>query len=207
MKKLTIILLVFGFIAIPSMQANAQEIFSLVPDKTTVDVGETFNVDVIFNNPQGTPFIELWSWIQFDPQYLTVVDPGEDGSWITSPDTNISDAASHSNFSFSWHIDNKVDNVFGDIDYAESVSTNDPITSSGTFASITFQALEVTNNTSIDFVTDGTPIRNSLVVGADGFTNILDDAFATNITVIPEPTSILLFGFGLLGISLHRRKK
>ena len=191
-----------------SGQVNAAPNYRLVPSKGTVDVGEQFTVDVVLENPQAEGFTNLLNWIKFDPAHLSVIDAGEDGSGIISPGTNISDAAYHSNFLFGEYFVNDVDNTLGEINYQAAVGLfDDPLSAGGTFATITFEALNATTGTSIWFDTEGTPIKDTTLVGADNFTEILGDTFGTTIAVIPEPSSMILWGLGLLGVIYRKRQR
>ncbi|MBU4306038.1 MAG: hypothetical protein KJ893_10545 [Candidatus Omnitrophica bacterium] len=209
MKNVGIILIVMAVCLIGfSRDSNAAPDLRLVPSKQNVDVGEQFTVDVVLENPQEEGFTNLLNWIKFIPSYLKVIDPGEDGSGITGPDTNISDAAYHSNFSFGEYFENAVDNTLGEINYQAAVGLLDPpLNSSGTFATITFEALNTTTGTLIWFDTEGTPIKDTTLVGADNFTEILGDTFGTTIAVIPEPSSLLLWGMGLLAGCVMKKTK
>lgn len=207
-KFITSLALLTLLLVVLPTKAQASVSYYLSPSSQTVNLGETFYVDIVLDNPQSDPFITLMSWINFDPNYLAVVDPGNDGSWITSPDTNISDSAYHATFSFDWHIKNEADNSIGEIDYQEAVGISTPaLTGTGTLARITFQALNITPNTSIWFPIDGTPIKDNVVLADDGFTNLLTSTTDASVNVVPEPMSIMLLGLGLFGLRFFTKKR
>lgn len=207
-KFITSLIILSLLLVISPTKAESSVSYYLSPSSQTVNPGETFYVDIVLDNSQSDPFITLMSWVNFDPNYLAVIDPGNDGSWITSPDPNISDSAYHATFSFDWHIKNEADNSIGEIDYQEAVGISTPaLTSTGTLARITFQALNITPNTSIWFPIDGTPIKDNVVLAEDGFTNLLTSTTDASVNVVPEPMSIMLLGLGLCGLRFFTKKR
>ncbi|MCM8813335.1 MAG: PEP-CTERM sorting domain-containing protein [Candidatus Omnitrophica bacterium] len=207
-KIVTIILFLASFVL--AAQATAAPTYRLVSSKSILQVGEQFAVDMILDNAEGASFVALQCWLRFDPTFLRVIDPGNDGSWLTSPDPNISDAAYHAAFPLSdpFSMVNAADNSIGEIDYQAAIGITDPIlTSSGTFARIRFETLNTTSSTEITFqIPSDLSTKNTKIINEDGL-NIFGGFTGAQISVVPEPTTLALFGLGLAGVWRSSRKK
>ncbi|MDX1971989.1 MAG: cohesin domain-containing protein [Candidatus Sumerlaeia bacterium] len=126
----------------------------LVAPELPPQVGETFPVDVVLNNPGGSVVDSVRFFVLFDPKVLQVVDK-DAGNWIRRG-VNVHDGPYRINFPFEFHKYNSVDNERGRIRYAKSIGKTLTLPT-GTFATIHFRAIAPTTKTTVAFAqsTDG----------------------------------------------------
>lgn len=120
----------------------------LAPRTNLVQVGKTFDLQVKITNPKGVPWDRVRFDIQYDPNYLEVVDT-DSGNWITRG-TNILDGPFHNRFPFEWTRSNMVRQAEGRILYEAGIFTS-PLRADGTLATIHFQALRPVPETWVAF--------------------------------------------------------
>lgn len=184
---------------------------SLIPSDLTVNPGEQFNVDVVLNNPSNEGLVGIGIWIKYNPDLLNVLDT-DNGNWITEG-INILDGPYHDPFDLPGDpgmFDNANDaGIDGEIrwDARRSFFDFTDIHPSGTFATITFQAEDLLSSTQLDFYGDGMGGYPDTYVVNEDAEYILTGTTGTEISVVPEPSSILLLGTGLFGLFGFLRKK
>jgi hypothetical protein len=192
-----------------SNQAQAVSI-SLVPSSLTINPGDEFNVDIVLNNPSNEGLVGIGIWIKYDKNFLNVLD-ADTGNWITSG-VNILDGPYHDPFDLPGDpglFDNANDaSIDGEIrwDARRSFFDLTDIYPSGTFATITFQAESQPGTTQLDFYGQGTGGYPDTYVVNENSQYILAGTTGADVTVIPEPLSILLFGLGLSGLVIRAKK-
>ena len=210
MKRITLHLAITSLIIFSfSCLAQASMTMYLSPSSQAVGVGDTFDLEVGLNNPDSIAFDTLSFWITFDPTKLAVQDTDTD-NWINTG-INVLDGLYHTTYPFNVHFQNSADNTSGDILYNEGILPS-TLSGSGTFARITFLALAMTPFTSIDFNFDWGQLNDTYVVnsGVDVLGSSLDHtdgAIGADITIIPEPGSLVLLGAGLMGMVALRNSK
>lgn len=118
-------------VPLPEMQLE------LKPDGYHAEVGDDVVLDVVLNNPNGQPFDRVQLYVQFDPDYLEVLD-ADRGNWIRRG-VNIEDGFAHEDFPFDFHKTNSADHELGIIAYEEGAEVA-PLRSTGTMARIHFKA-------------------------------------------------------------------
>ncbi len=174
----------------------------LSPSTQTVAQGDFFNVEIALNNPSASVFDTLSVWLTFNPFYLEVQDT-DAGNWIATG-VNILDEPYHSVYAFNFHLANNADNTAGEIVYTENI-LGASLTSSGTFARITFRALNITPSASIDFDFNwGSNKDTAVMLGGEDVlgssSNHTDGAIGGSVSVVPEPGSLALLGAGLMSM-------
>lgn len=199
MKKITLMLTVAFVLLSLHSEAKADIGMYLSPSSQTVGIGSTFDLEVGLSNPDSLAFDTLSFWITFDSTKLAVQDT-DSGNWITTG-TNVLDGSYHSTYPFNVHFQNSADNALGEIVYNEGILPS-TLSSSGTFAKITFLALGPTPSTPIDFNFNWGQLKDTYVV--NGGVDVLgsssghtDGATGANVSIIPEPASLTLLAFGL----------
>lgn len=119
--------------------------------ETVVAAGETFDVDLLLENPERDPFDRIKVYVQFDPARLQVVD--SDSGNIIRRGINIHDGFARDQFPFDFFRTNRADNETGEIMY-EVASELAPIRESGTFARIRLRALQPIERTDLVLVSN-----------------------------------------------------
>ncbi len=202
----------FTITLILGLSSYAQAVsISLIPSDFIVSPGEQFNVDVVLNNPSNEGLVGIGIWIKYDKDLLNVLDT-DTGNWITE-DVNILDGPYHNPFDLPGDpglFSNANDaNIDGEIkwDARRSFFELTDIYPSGTFATITFQAESLLGNTQLDFYGQGTGGYPDTYVVNENSQYILTGTSGAGISVIPEPTSILLLGLGLSGLVFVKKNK
>jgi hypothetical protein len=143
--------------------------------KQKVKVGEEFLVNVYYNNPRKSRADSINLDIRFNPEVLQVVDYDED-NWITHG-VNIFDGAYHERFPFDYLIEDRADNIKGEIAYQMGASNPDVLTASGTFATIRFRARATSDKAGIYFVQpqrEGMPGTSVQYLGRDVLGDVAD---------------------------------
>ncbi|MFH0792752.1 MAG: hypothetical protein V2A74_01830 [bacterium] len=108
-------------------------------NKSSVAVGEEFDVDVKLGNPERVVFDQVSLFIRFDPKQLEVLDRDR-GNWIRRG-TNLWDGLFHAAYPFDLHMKNEANNSRGEIQYKMGLLDN-KILPSGTIGRIRFLAKE-----------------------------------------------------------------
>ncbi len=159
----------------------------LVAPELPPQVGETFPVDVVLNNPGGSVVDSVRFFVLFDPKVLQVVDK-DAGNWIRRG-VNVHDGPYRINFPFEFHKYNSVDNKRGRIRYAKSIGKTLTLPT-GTFATIHFRAIAPTNKTTVAFAqsTDGgDSLTDVRILGYSVFsTNAEMTTPDLKLTILPE---------------------
>ncbi len=146
-------------------------------------VGETFSLDVAIRDV--TDLFAFQFDLGFDPTILAAMSLSE-GPFLPSGGGTI-------------FIPGTIDNAAGAI-----TSTGDSllglppgVTGSGTLASVTFDALA--------FGTSPVTLSNVILLDS-GLSPIAFDTEAGAVNVVPEPATLLLFGSGLAGVAVMRKR-
>lgn len=194
-----LVLFFMGFV--PSSWAVS---ISLLPSDNVVSPGEEFALDVVLNNPSNEGLVGIGIWIKYNPALLNVIDT-DTGNWITEG-VNILDGPYHNPFDLPGDpglFPNANDaSIDGEIrwDARRSFFNLTNIYPSGTFATITFQAESLLGSTQLDFYGKGTGgYPDTYVVNANG-QYILTETMGSSVSVVPEPSSLLLLGIGIAGL-------
>ncbi len=165
---------------------------ALDPRMNVVQVGKTFDLQLKISNPKGVPLDRLRFDIQYDPDYLEVVD-SDSGNWITRG-TNILDGPFHNRFPFEWTRSNMVRQAEGRILYEAGVFTS-PLRAGGTLATIHFQALRPVPETWVAFhmpsdigSREGTVLTRKRLDMLGDTENIEDGVSGAMISIVPRKT-------------------
>jgi hypothetical protein len=125
---------------------------ALVPRQTSARAGETFLVDIKYNNPKGAELDSVKLRIVFDPRALEVVDYDE-GNWITKG-INILDGPYQEDLPFDFHRRNVAYNSRGEIQYDAGFNSRTRVPPSGTIATIKLRAKQPVATTAVAFAVD-----------------------------------------------------
>jgi hypothetical protein len=150
---------------------------ALQPRTRTVKVGDTFLVDVVYENPNRVEIDSVKLSVRFDPRVLQVVDYDEN-NWITKG-INAFDGDYHEELPFDFHIRDVAYNSTGLVLYQMGFSGKTVIPQQGTLLTIKFEAVAPADSTRIEFDFDDTQKS--------------------------PPTSISFLGFNLIGIPGDRQ--
>jgi hypothetical protein len=156
-----------------------------------VAVGEEFDVDVKFSNPDRVILDQVSLFIKFDPKKLEVVDRDR-GNWIRR-ETNIWDGLFHAAYPFDLHMKNEASNTRGEIEYKMGL-LDKKVLPSGTMARVRFRAKETAMLSDIRLVfrddttadlpsTDVTYLGNSLLPHLDKESRLLA---STAVSILEE---------------------
>jgi hypothetical protein len=200
-----ILRIVFSLMLILGLSNGAQAVsISLIPSTSIVNPQEQFSVDVVLNNPSNEGLVGIGIWIKYDKNFLDVLD-ADAGNWITEG-VNILDGPYHTPFDlpgdpglFPNGNDASID---GEIrwDARRSFFDLTDIYPSGTFATIVFQAKSLLGSTQLDFYGQGTGGYPDTYVVDENSQYILTETVSGSVSVIPEPSSLLLLGVGFVGL-------
>jgi hypothetical protein len=130
----------------PKGETRTRLFFS--PGVTAVQAGMTTDINVELSNPDGVPWDRVRLDIEYDPDYLDVIDQ-DSGNWITRG-TNILDGPFHTRFPFDWMRNNLVRQRDGRILYECGVFKT-PLRVGGTLATIRFRAVRSIPETRVVF--------------------------------------------------------
>jgi len=153
----------------------------LDPQTKTALAGETFDVDVVVNNPGDAPFDRVRLAARFDPRDVEVLD--YDQGNIIRRGINIQDAGLEGEFRFDFVRENAADNAAGFISFDAGTELA-PMHGSGTVATIRFRAKRAVASTRIELVTgdrdtgkftDVTNSGSTMLAGLPIRTGVLDD--------------------------------
>jgi hypothetical protein len=123
----------------------------LVPEHRRVVVGEEFDVSVELENPDHVRFDQVSVLIAYNPRVLEVIDYDTDNA--VTRGINIHDGSSRDVFPFDFFIANNVNPQTGLIDYRMR-GYRRPLLSEGVLATIRFQAIKSTDNTTLRILVD-----------------------------------------------------
>ena len=132
-----------------SVGANQQAGISLVGPEGPVAAGQTFDVDVVLNNPDGAIIDTLRFFIDFNPSLFEVVDMDK-GNWIKRG-VNVLDGPFREDYPFDFHKRNEADNIRGRINYSMALGDSLALPT-GTFARIRFTARKPVETATISLI-------------------------------------------------------
>lgn len=125
-------------------------VLSLRGPKKPVRTGETFQVDLVFDNSADSLVDGLDIYLRYDPEVLEVLDFDQD-NWITRG-INILDGPYHQEFPFDYHIANQVYPSRGEIVYRVGIGDAQKLRHRvGAMATITFRAKAPVPSTAVSF--------------------------------------------------------
>lgn len=207
-KSLACYLAIGGILLLPTQAfANVSSMYGS-PVTQTVNLNDTFNLDLYLTNSDSTTFDSVLSWISFDPAVLQVQDYNlsKPGIQIQSDPLGI--------YGFDFHMANSADNTTGKIDFQESFSLGGTSNATGIFARINFKALALSPSTiiNLDFnpVWGLTPTTAVLRSGGDvlgSSSNHTDATAGATVAVVPEPATLMSLIMGLAGLLPLTRKR
>jgi len=123
---------------------------SLAGPDHPIQVGDTFQVDIIFDNSADSFVDRVDVYLKYDPEVLDVLDTDE-GNWMTRG-VNILDGPYHALFPFDYHIENQVFAGRGEIVYRMGITDPERLRHRvGTLATVTFRAKAPVPSTSVAF--------------------------------------------------------
>lgn len=183
-KILHLALLSFVVIVFGAFPARGDSIISIQPSLSTPSVGSFFDVFVDISS-----VTDLYAF-QFDISFNPAILSG----------TSVTEGAFLPAGGATFFIPGSIDNIGGSISFTADIllSAVSGVSGSGTLADLQFQAL--TMGTS--------PVNLSNIILLDS--NLSDIPFNTSngsVSSVPEPSTILLLGSGLIGLVGYGRKK
>ena len=181
---LQLALLSFVVIVFGAVHARADSVVSIQPSVSNPGVGETFDLLVDISSVS-----DLYAF-QFDISFNPAILSG----------TSVTEGAFLPAGGATFFIPGSIDNIGGSISFTADIllTAVSGVSGSGTLADLQFQAL-----------TAGTsPVNLSNIILLDS--NLSDIPFNTSngsVSSVPEPSTILLLGSGLIGLVGYGRKK
>lgn len=174
--------MVLGF-ALHASVAFAAPILSIAPSSIVVGLGITFSADVVI--AEVTDLFLFQFDLAFDPTILAA--------------TNLDEGAFLPSGGATFFIPGTIDNAAGSITFTlDTLLGPIPgVTGTGTLASVTFDALA--------FGTSPITLDNVLLLDSGGFPIAFDKEVGV-VSVVPEPATLLLFGSGLAGAAVMRKR-
>jgi len=202
MKKALFLAVVLGFVVFFSISALAITI-GFEPVSQIVPVGEPVSVDLVISGLGDGEFPSLGGFdlfIEYDPTILALSDVSF-GDPTLGDQLDVSGDGSY--YDYSSHSSN-VEYLFG-LSYNLPWDLNDLQKPSFVLATLTFDTLSV-GTSSLEIVNPDPPIYVSRL--SDELGNALGfERESGSIAPVPEPATFILFGFGLGGIGILRRKR
>ena len=118
----------------------------LIPSESQVQVGDQMDVFILLDNPDQVTFDAVALYLRYDPRVLKVID-SDNNNWITEG-INIHDGDYQKDFNLEFCRANQVNPDQGEIVYSME-TFHEPISASGVFARIRFEAIRPVRSTSI----------------------------------------------------------
>jgi len=138
----------------PRLASDVPFIFSVQPPVTTVNVGQQFTVDIVFNS-QNQPFYGVEAYLDFDSTKLQVVDTDECNSGIQ---IQLGSVLANTGFTFLNLESGQGRNDLnpGQVNAPAGTTSNEFTTAATlTLATVTFQAIATSASTAISFHAPG----------------------------------------------------
>jgi hypothetical protein len=213
MKRLLLATLVAGVLCgLIATQVSAAVVISLLPASQVVPLGSNATLDIMVDSG-GAALAALGVNIQFDPAALEVVDTSAGNFavyWIIQGPAAIKDYSGlGGSFVFSDHTAMQV--FSGEIYNEHFVMSGTPAPASGKFGQVTFKTLPGILGTG-----GRTDVIVSTVEKLGSYHTVAFDVdYATELPlelhgaeiVVPEPSTMLLLGSGVLGLVAIARKR
>ena len=172
-----------GCVALPSGEEPRGPVpgagagLSLAPAVGTVEVGEVFTVDIVFDTGTGSADT-VDAYIGFDPAYLEVVNSSGEPAGSIELNTAVFSSATY----------NVANNATGQIDFSASKFESPYLTGAYKAATIRFRAKAAVASTELAFVRSGARVSDVLLGGVS-LDPVLGNAVVTvNAVETPTPT-------------------
>lgn len=177
-KKIVACVVLCASICLVPRMANAAT-FALSPTSNSVSVGSTFTVTVLLNTTGQNTYGADLNFLRFNPSLLQVVDSDGGTAGVQIAPGSLMAVTTV----------NSVDNTLGRVQFSQLANPGTTYNGSGTFATITFQAVGAGSaSVTTDFTLNSSTDSNVAGLGSDLLTSVTNGTYTLSFADTTAPT-------------------